>query len=129
MAGRISFTFDNLAIQLPQVRTGTIKALAVTSSKRIASLPDVPTVSESGLPGFEYWSWMGICAPARTPKDIVLRLNGAIVAILATPKAHEWFAAQGGEPTGDTPEEFAAFIKTEYDKWGAVVRAAGITAE
>jgi tripartite-type tricarboxylate transporter receptor subunit TctC len=129
MAGRLSFTFDSAAIQLPQVKTGKIKALAVTGSKRLASLPDVPTVSESGLPGFEYWSWMGICAPAGTPKDIVLRLNHAIVVILGTPKAHEWFAAQGGEPIGDTPEEFAAFIKTEYSKWGAVARAAGITVE
>jgi tripartite-type tricarboxylate transporter receptor subunit TctC len=129
MAGRLSFTFDSAAIQLPQVRTGKIKAIAVTGARRLASLPDVPTVSESGFPGFEYWSWMGICAPGGTPKDIVSRLNRTIVAILGTPQAREWFAAQGGEPKGDTPEEFAAFIKLEYEKWGKVVRAAGITAE
>jgi len=129
MAGRLSYTFDSAAIQLPQVRTGKIRAIAVTGAKRLPSLPDVPTVSESGLPGFEYWSWMGICAPAGTSKEIVSRLNREIVAILGTQRAHEWFAAQGGEPTGDTPEEFAAFIKAEYAKWGAVVRAAGITVE
>ena len=129
MAGRLSFTFDSAAIQLPQVRTGKIKALAVTGSKRLPSLPDVPTVSESGFPGFEYWSWMGICAPAGTPKDVVSRLNHAIVGILGTPKAQDWFAAQGGEPMGESPEAFAAFIKTEYAKWGEVVRAAGITVE
>jgi tripartite-type tricarboxylate transporter receptor subunit TctC len=129
MAGRLSYTFDSLAIQLPQVRTGTIKALAVTSAKRLASLPDVPTVSESGLAGFEYWSWMGICVPAGTPREIVSRLNQAIVGILGTPQAREWFAAQGGEPTGETPEEFGAFIKAEYAKWGAVVREAGMRAE
>jgi tripartite-type tricarboxylate transporter receptor subunit TctC len=129
MAGRLSFTFDSAAIQLPQVRTGKIKALAVTGSKRLPSLPDIPTVSESGFPGFEYWSWMGICAPAGTPKDVVSRLNHAIVGILGTPKAQDWFAAQGGEPMGESPEAFAAFIKTEYAKWGEVVRAAGITVE
>jgi tripartite-type tricarboxylate transporter receptor subunit TctC len=129
MAGRISYTFDSLAIQLPQVRTGKIKALAVTSAKRLASLPDVPTVAESGLPGFEYWSWMGICVPAGTPREIVSRLNRAIVGILGTPQARDWFAAQGGEPTGETPEEFAAFIKTEYARWGVVVREAGMRAE
>jgi len=129
MAGRLTYTFDSAAIQLPQVRTGKIKALAVTGSKRLPSLPDVPTVSESGLPGFEYWSWMGICAPAGTPKEIVSRLNRTIVGILSTPQAREWLAAQGGEPVGDTPEEFAAFIRAELAKWGAVVRAGGITAE
>ena len=129
MAGRISFTFDSAAIQLPQVKSGKIKAIAVTGAKRLPSLPDVPTVSESGLPGFEYWSWMGICAPAGTPKDVVSRLNHAIVGILGTPKAQDWFAAQGGEPMGESPEAFAAFIKTEYAKWGEVVRAAGITVE
>ena len=129
IAGRLSYTFDSTAIQLPQVRTGKIKALAVTGSKRLASLPDVPTISESGLPGFEYWSWMGICVPAGTPKEIISRLNRTIVGILGTPQAREWLAAQGGEPAGETPEEFAAFIRAEYAKWGAVVRDAGITAE
>jgi tripartite-type tricarboxylate transporter receptor subunit TctC len=129
MAGRLSYMFDSLAIQLPQVRTGKIKALAVTGAKRIASLPEVPTVAESGLAGFEYWSWMGICVPAGTPREIVSRLNQAIVGILGTPQAREWFVAQGGEPMGETPEEFAAFIKAEYARWGAVVREAGMRAE
>ncbi len=129
MAGRLSYTIDSVAIQLPQVKNGKIKALAVTGAKRLASLPDVPTVTESGLPGFEYWSWMGICVPAGTPKEIVSRLNQAIVGILGTPPAREWFAAQGGEPMGETSEEFAAFIKAEHAKWGMIVRDAGITAE
>jgi len=129
MAGRLSYTFDSAAIQLPQVKTGKIRALAVTGSKRLASLPDVPTVGESGLRGFEYWSWMGICAPANTPKEIVSRLNQAIVGFLGTPQAREWLAAQGGEPTEDSPEQFAAFIKAEYARWGAVVGGAGMRAE
>lgn len=129
MAGRLSYTIDSTAIQLPQVRAGKIKALAVTGATRLASLPEVPTVAESGLPGFEYWSWMGICAPAGTPQEIVSRLNRAIVGILHTPQAREWLAAQGGEPMGETPEEFAAFIKAEHARWGAIVRQAGIVAE
>lgn len=129
MAGRLSFTIDSTAIQLPYVKTGKIKALAVTSAKRIASLPDVPTVGESGLSAYEYWSWMGICAPAGTPTAIVTRLNQKIVGILATPQAREWFAEQGGEPKGETPQAFAAFIKAEHAKWGAIVRDAGIVAQ
>jgi tripartite-type tricarboxylate transporter receptor subunit TctC len=129
MAGRLSYTIDSTAIQLPQAGTGRIKALAVTSAKRLASLPEVPTVAESGLSGFEYWSWMGICAPAGTPKEIVSRLNKAIVGILGTPQARAWLAAQGGEPMQETPEEFAAFIKAEHAKWGAIVSEAGIKAE
>ena len=129
MAGRLSYTFDSAAIQLPQVRAGKIKALAVTGSKRLASLPDVPTVSESGLSGFEYWSWMGICAPVGTPRETVSLLNRTIVGILGSKQAREWFAAQGGEPKGEAPEAFAAFIKAEYAKWGSVVRAGGITIE
>jgi tripartite-type tricarboxylate transporter receptor subunit TctC len=129
MAGRISYTIDGTVIQLPEVRTGRIKALAVTSAKRLDSLPDVPTVAESGLSGFEYWSWMGICAPAGTPKEVVHRLNQAIVGILGTAQAREWFGAQGGEPMGESPEEFARFIKAEHAKWGTIVRQARIVAE
>lgn len=129
MAGRLSYTIDSTSIQLPQVRTGKIKALAITSATRLASLPDVPTVAESGLSGFEYWSWMGISAPVGTAKEIVSKLNRVIVEVLGTPQAREWLAAQGGEPGAETPEEFAAFIKAEHVKWGAVVREAGIRVE
>lgn len=129
MAGRLSYTIDSIAIQLPQLRTGKLKALGVTSGKRVASLPDVPTVAESGLSGFEYWSWMGICAPAGTPKEIVFRVHQEIVGVLNTPQAREWLAAQGGEPSKETPEEFAAFIKAEHAKWGTIVREAGMVAE
>jgi tripartite-type tricarboxylate transporter receptor subunit TctC len=129
VAGRLSFTVDSVVIQLPHVRTGKIRALGVTSEKRIASLPDVPTVAESGLAGYEYWSWMGICAPTGTPGEIVGRLNRKIVELLGTPQAREWFAEQGGEPMGETPQQFAAFIKAEYARWGAVVREAGITVQ
>jgi tripartite-type tricarboxylate transporter receptor subunit TctC len=126
MAGRLSYSFDSLAIQMPQVKAGRIRALGVTSGQRFAALPEIPTIAESGLPGFEYWSWMGICAPAGTPKDIIARLNHDIVRILDSQQAREWFAAQGGEPMPETPEQFAAFIHAEHARWGKVIHEAGI---
>jgi tripartite-type tricarboxylate transporter receptor subunit TctC len=114
---------------MPQVKAGKIRALGVTSGQRLASLPEIPTVAEAGLPGFEYWSWMGICAPAGTPRPIVARLNQEIVHILGTQQAKDWFAAEGGEPKGETPEEFAAFILAEHARWGKVIREAGIKAD
>jgi tripartite-type tricarboxylate transporter receptor subunit TctC len=129
VGGRISFTLDSLAIQLPQVKAGRLKALAVSSSQRLASLPDVPTISEAAVVGFEYWSWMGISVPAATPARLVGGLNRAIVAILATAEAREWFGAQGGEPMGETPQQFAAFIREEHARWGGIVRDAGIKLE
>jgi tripartite-type tricarboxylate transporter receptor subunit TctC len=129
IGGRLTYTFEAVATQLPQARAGRIRALAVTSGKRLAALPDIPTVAESGLPGYEYWGWMGISAPAGTPKEIVARLNGEITKILRTQEARDWFAEQGGEPVPETPEEFAAYIKTEYSRWGKLIREAGIKAE
>jgi tripartite-type tricarboxylate transporter receptor subunit TctC len=129
IGGRLFYTFDSLSLQMPQVKAGKIRALGVTSGQRFASLPEIPTVSESGLPGFEYWSWQGICAPAGTPEPVVSRLNQEIVRILATPQAKEWFAAQGGEPMGETPQQFAAFIRVEHERWGKVIREAGIKAD
>ncbi len=129
IGGRLTYTFDSVVTALPQVRAGKLRGLAVTSAKRLATLPDIPTIAESGLPGYEYWAWMGICAPAGTPKEIISRLNMEIAKILRTQEAHDWFAEQGGEPIIETPEEFAAFIKTEYSRWGKVIREAGIKAD
>lgn len=129
MGGRIAYTFDALVLQAPHAKSGKIRALAVTSTKRVAALPDVPTVAESGLPLYEYWGWMGLAAPAGTPGNIVARLNSEMVKILRTPEAREWFAEQGGEPVGDTPQEFAAYIKAEHAKWGPIIRDAGIKAD
>ena len=129
MAGRLSFTIDGVVIQLPHVKNGKIRALGVTSARRLPSLPDIPAITESGLSGYEYWSWMGICAPAGTPKEILTLLNRKIVEILGTPHAREWFAEQGGEPMGETSQQFAAFIKSEHAKWGTIVREAGISVQ
>lgn len=129
IGGRLTYTFDAIGTQLPQVRAGRIRALAVTSAKRLASLPDVPTVAESGLPGYEYWSWMGVCAPAGTPMEIISRLNWEIGKILKTQEARDWFAEQGGEPVIESSAEFAAYMKTDYARWGKLIREAGIKAE
>jgi tripartite-type tricarboxylate transporter receptor subunit TctC len=129
IGGRLTYTFESLVSQLPQVRAGTLRGLAVTSAKRLATLPDVPTVAESGLPGYEYWGWMGISAPAGTPKEIISRLNAELTKILGSKEAHDWFAEQGGEPVAETPEEFAAYIKAEHSRWGKLIREAGIKAE
>ncbi len=126
VGGRVAYTFEGLVLQLPQVKAGKIKAVAITSARRLALLPDIPTVAESGLPGYEYLAWMGISAPAKTPKEVVSRLNTEIAKILSTSAAREWLAAQGAEPGGDSPEEFAAFIKAEHARWGPIVREVGI---
>ena len=129
VAGRLTYTFDNLSIQLPQVKAGKIKALAVTGARRLDALPDVPTLAESGLAGYDFLAWMGISAPARTPKEIVARLSQETTRILATSEAREWLAAQGAEPGGESPAEFAAYIRAEHAKWGPIIRKAGIKAD
>jgi tripartite-type tricarboxylate transporter receptor subunit TctC len=128
-AGRLTYTIEGLALQTPYAKAGRIRALGVTSAKRVASLPEIPTIAESGLPQYEYMGWMGFAAPAGTPREIVGRLNAVMVKILKTPEAREWFAEQGGEPVGDTPEEFAAFVKREHAYWGPIIRDAGIRAD
>ena len=129
VAGRLTFTFGTVNVQLPQVKAGKIRALAVTSAARLEALPDVPTVAESGLPGFEYSGWLGIAAPARTPKPTIERLQREIAAILQTDEARKYFASHGREPVGSTPVAFAAFIRAEHAKWGLVIRDSNIKAE
>jgi tripartite-type tricarboxylate transporter receptor subunit TctC len=129
IAGRLTFTFGTLNVQLPQVKAGKIRALAVTSSARLEAMSDVPTVAESGLPGFEYIGWLGIAAPAGTPASIVERLQREIAVILLTDEARRYFASHGREPVASTPAAFAAFIRSEHAKWGLVIRDAHIKAE
>ncbi len=114
---------------LPQVNAGKLRALAVSSGKRAQVAPNVPTVAESGFPGYDVRGWYGIVAPAKTPAAIINRLNTEIVAILRSPAASERLAADGSEAVGSTPEEFGAHIKSEMAKWAQVVKAAGITAD
>ena len=129
IAGRLTYTIDGIGILLPHVNSGKLRALAVTSLERVAALPEVPTFAESGLPGYEYEAWTGLCVPAGTPKALIFRLNAELVKILGTPETREWFATQGMRPVGDSPAEFAAVIKADHAKWGVIIRAAGMKGE
>jgi tripartite-type tricarboxylate transporter receptor subunit TctC len=128
LANQITMIFDNVPSSLPQVKAGKFKALAVTSSTRVAQLPDVPTMSASGVPGYEVMSWFGLWAPAKTPSPIVEKLNQAIVEILKTPEVQQRISEQGAVPSPETPAEFDRFIRAESEKWSKVVKAAKLQA-
>ena len=129
IAGHLSYSIEGLTVQLPQVKAGRLRALAVTGAHRIASLPDVPTMAEAGLAAAAFQGWVGIAVPAATPKTIVARLYRDISGILATPEARAWFGEFGAEARADPPDVFAAAIRAEHAKWGKVIREAGIKIE
>ena len=128
LGGHIQLTFDNMLTVLPQVKAGKLRGLAVTMTTRSPLAPELPTVAEAGLKGFEVKSWNGVVVPAGTPKEIIARLNGEIVRILRQPDLREKFLVQGVELVPTTPEEFGAFIKAESAKYAAVVKAAQLRA-
>jgi len=125
MGGQVSMTFDNITTAWALAKGGKLRALAVTTASRSPVAPDVPTLAESGLPGYEIGSWQGVFAPAGTPPDIVKRLNAEIVKIIKSPDVQKKLIDLGAEPVGDSPEQFAAFVKTEVVKWGDVVKKSG----
>jgi tripartite-type tricarboxylate transporter receptor subunit TctC len=125
MGGQVNIYFASAAAAMSQIKGGSIRAIAVTSRKRSAALPNTPTVAESGLPGFDATSWYGVLAPAGTPRDIIAKLNAAAVKVMQQPELKGRMTDEGGEPIGDTPEQFAAFIKTETAKWAKVVKDSG----
>ena len=127
--GRVTYLATSLASAAQSVKDGKIKAIATTGAKRARLMPDVPTVSESGVPGFEVDSWHGMLAPAKVPREIIARLNRDIVLILDKPDVREALLSEGGEITPGTPDEFAVFLKDEVLKWAKVVKQAGIMAE
>jgi tripartite-type tricarboxylate transporter receptor subunit TctC len=126
VAGRVTMMFSPIPVVLPLVRDGKLKAMAVTSLRRSAALPQLPTVAESGFPGFEATNWYGFVAPAGVASAIQGRLYAEVEKALALADVRAQFAAAGLEPIGNTPAEFAAAVKTEIPKWSKVIRAAGI---
>jgi tripartite-type tricarboxylate transporter receptor subunit TctC len=123
--GQVSVMFDTLLSAMPQIKSGRLKALAVTSAKRSASAPELPTVAESGVPGYEAVAWSGLLAPAHTPPEIVAKLNTEINVILSQPDVQKRFLNDGAEPLGGSPEKFSAHIGSEVRKWAAVAKLSG----
>ena len=127
MSGTVRSAFADLLVMLPQIRAGTIRALAVTSSARHPLLPDVPTMAEAGLPGFEAASWQGLFAPAGTPPAILERLHTEVARAMQAGEIRDFFARQGFVVEAMTPADFAAFVAAETARWGAVARAGNVT--
>lgn len=125
ISGQIALAFPNIPPALPHVRSGKLKALAVTTAKRSLAVPELPTVAESGLPGYEATAWFGVLAPAATPPQIIASLNAAIVKIVRTRDMQERLMAEGSEAVGNTPEQFGQIIRNDIAKWAKVVKASG----
>lgn len=125
MSGQIHIMFDTLPSAIPHIKTKKVKAVAVTSTSRIQALPDLPTVSESGVPGYEVTSWYGPLAPAATPRSIVQKLQADFIRTANLPEVRQRLTAAGADPIGSTAKRFAAFIETELRKWAKVVRDSG----
>jgi tripartite-type tricarboxylate transporter receptor subunit TctC len=125
LGGRVQAMFAPASTALPHIKAGTLKVLAVSSAKRTGSLPELPTIAESGLPGFETSVWFGLLAPAGTPRDIIERLNREANRALADASVKTQFAAQGIDAMGGTAEQFGAYIKDETAKWARVVQVSG----
>jgi tripartite-type tricarboxylate transporter receptor subunit TctC len=125
LAGDTQLMFDNLANSAAQLKAGKLKALAVTTAKRSSLMPELPTLSETGLPGFDIYTWWGFMAPAGTPKEIVAKWNAEVTRILNSPEMKAFFAQQGAEPAPDSPEQFAALISSEISKYAKIVKQSG----
>ena len=129
LSGQVSLSFGGLAAALPHVKSGKLRLLAVASANRSAAVPEVPTVAESGVPGFDVPSWLGVLAPAGTARDIVNRLHAEISKVLREPEVRERLSAEGAEIIAGDPEQFAAYLKSEIAKYAKVIKDAGVRAE
>ena len=126
IAGRLDVIFDNITASLPQVQNGTVRGLAVTAARRVAAAPELPTIAEAGVPGFDVSTWFALFVPAKTPHAILDRINADAVAALGHPMVKERLEQFGATLVGSTPQELAAFLKAEMDRWGPVIREAKI---
>ncbi len=126
IGGQIQMAFSSVPAVLPQIKAGRLNALGVGSAKRSPALPNVPTIAEAGVPGYEYTTWYGIFAPSRTPPSLIKQLNTVIVTVLATPEINERFVSQGGDPESSTPEELSRYMAEESQRWAKTIKAANI---
>ena len=129
LSGQVKVMFSSIAPVLEHVKSGSLRGIATTGPKRDAALPDLPTVAESGLPGFDVRLWIGLLAPSGTPRPVIERLSGALTQALAIPEMKNALAAQGFDPLIGTPEQFDTFYRGEVEKWAKVIQAVGLTAE
>jgi tripartite-type tricarboxylate transporter receptor subunit TctC len=129
MSGQVQAIFATVPMSQATIRAGKLRALGVTSPKRSAQLPGVPTIAESGVPGFSVTSWYGLCAPAGVPQPVLAKLQADVVKVLTRPDTQQLLAEQGIEVAATNSEQFAEFVKAEIDKWAKVVKEAGITAD
>ena len=126
IGGQIEVLFHNAQPLLPHVKAGTLRAIAITSAKRSPTLPDIPTMSESGVPGFEITAWFGVMAPGATPQPLIQKLSADIQRVVAMPEIRDRILADASEPVGNRPEEYAAFIQSEVAKWRGVIKQANM---
>lgn len=129
VSGESEMMWDGLLPALPLIKSGKLRALAVTAGTRSAVMPELPTIAESGLPGYEAVTWYGVFAPGGTPRETIAVLHGALAKALQTQEVRDRLLSQGADPSGNTPEQFAAFVKSETAKWGKVIKAAGVRPE
>ncbi len=129
IAGRVSPGFATILSAAPHIEGGRLRALAVSTPKRSSALPDLPTVAEAGVPGYEFTGWWGVVVPARTPHAVISKLNGELVKILAQPDVRERLVREGADPASTTPEAFTAYMRSEVAKWSKVIKTANIKAE
>ena len=129
LAGRVDLTFDSYAIYEQHIKNGKVRALGVTSTTRMGALPQVPTIAEAGVKGYDVSNWLGVFAPAGTPKDVLIKIHSALGRAMATPELKKQLVVLGIEPTFGTPEEFAALIRAELPKWAEIVKKSGASVE
>jgi tripartite-type tricarboxylate transporter receptor subunit TctC len=129
IGGQIEVLFHNAPVLLPHIKAGTLRPIAITSAKRSAAVPEVPTMAEAGVPGFEITAWFGFMAPGGTPQPLIQKISADVARIVATPEIQERILSQASEPVGNRPEEYAAFINAEIVKWRGVIKQANITVD
>jgi tripartite-type tricarboxylate transporter receptor subunit TctC len=129
MSGVVKMSFVGTPIAIPHVNSGRLKALGVSTARRSAEMPQVPTIAEAGVPGYEALVWIGLLAPKGTPGEIVAKLNGEITNLLGTDEVHRLLTPTGMEPAPDSPQQFGAYLRSEFDKWGKAVRDSGATVQ